>query len=123
MASDQIENYIGHPAFKFFRDYDADCDWSQALQGEIGEYIVVARRAGERYFVGAGTNSDARVVELPLDFLEPGVKYTAHRYADVEGAPENVAISSEVVDSSMVLTLSMLPSGGQAISFIPIEAG
>lgn len=119
MASDQIENYIGHPAFKFFRDYDADCDWSQALQGEIGEYIVVARRAGERYFVGAGTNSQARVVELPLDFLEPDVKYTAERYADVEGTPQNVAISSEVVDSSMVLTLSMSPSGGQAISFIP----
>lgn len=123
MASDQIENYIGHPAFKFFRDYEADCDWSEALQGEIGEYIVVARRAGKRYFVGAGTNSEARIIELPLDFLEKGVKYTVYRYADVEGAPENVAISSEVVDSSMVLTLSMSPSGGQAISFIPIEAG
>lgn len=121
MASDQIENYIGHPAFKFFRDFDADCDWSQALQGEIGKYIVVARRAGERYFVGAGTNADARIIELPLTFLASGVKYKAERYADVEGSPESVAISSEEVDSSSVLTLSLAPSGGQAITFIPIK--
>lgn len=29
MASDMIENYEGHPAFQFFRDFDADCDWSE----------------------------------------------------------------------------------------------
>ena len=33
MASDLIENYEGHPAFRFFRDFDADCDWSRALAG------------------------------------------------------------------------------------------
>lgn len=32
MAADLIENYEGHPAFRFFRDFDADCDWSKALQ-------------------------------------------------------------------------------------------
>ena len=30
MAADLIENYEGHPAFRFFRDFDADCDWSKA---------------------------------------------------------------------------------------------
>lgn len=48
MAADLVENYDGHPAFRFFRDYEADCDCSRALQGEIGDYIVVVRRAGER---------------------------------------------------------------------------
>ena len=31
MASDMIENYEGHPAFQFFRDFDADCDWSEEM--------------------------------------------------------------------------------------------
>ena len=31
MASDMIENYEGHPAFQFFRDFDPDCDESKAL--------------------------------------------------------------------------------------------
>ena len=65
MASDLIENYDGQPGFKFFRDFNADCDWSEALMGEIGRYIVVARRAGESYFIGAGTDSEARTPELP----------------------------------------------------------
>ena len=47
MASDLIENYEGHPAFRFFRDFDADCDWSRALAGEPGEFVAVVRRAGE----------------------------------------------------------------------------
>ena len=62
MAADLIENYEGHPAFRFFRDFDADCDWSKALQGEIGDYIVVARRAKDRYFLGAGTDEKARTL-------------------------------------------------------------
>ena len=89
MAADLIENYEGHPAFRFFRDFDADCDWSKALQGEIGDYIVVARRAKDRYFLGAGTDEKARTLVQKLDFLEPGVTYTATIYADAPDAGRN----------------------------------
>lgn len=82
MAADLIENYEGHPAFRFFRDFDADCDASEALQGGISDYIVVVRRAGDRYFLDAGTDDEARILELRLDFLAPGVHYTATVYAD-----------------------------------------
>lgn len=122
MAADQIENYEGHEAFQFFRDFNADCDRSRALAGEIGKYIVVARQAGDRFFVGAGTNSEARTVELPLDFLEPGVEYTATVYADVEGASDRVSISRVRVNShSAPLQIRMAATGGQAISFIPVK--
>lgn len=122
MAADQIENYEGHEAFQFFRDFNADCDWSRALSGEIGKYIVVARRSGNRYFVGAGTNSEARDVELPLDFLTPGVEYTATVYADIDEAPDRVAITTVRVNSqSAPLKMHLAATGGQAISFIPVE--
>ncbi len=121
MAADQIENYEGQEAFKFFRDFNADCDWSEALQGEIGKYIVVARRAGDRFFVGAGTNSEARAIELPLSFLNPGVEYMAEIYADVEAAPEKIAIERRKVTATDSLTIRMASAGGQAISFIPVE--
>lgn len=119
MAADQIENYEGHEAFKFFRDFNADCDWSEALAGEIGKYIVVARRAGDRYFLGAGTNSEARTLSVPLDFLEKGIRYTAEIYADVEDHPEKVAIKRMTVTSEDTLPVVMAATGGQAISFIP----
>ena len=74
MASDMIENYEGHPAFQFFRDFDADCDWSEALQGEPGEFVAVVRKAKDNYFLGATTNEEARTLTIPLDFLEKDKK-------------------------------------------------
>ena len=70
MASDLIENYEGHPAFRFFRDFDADCDWSRALAGEPGEFVAVVRRAGENYFLGAATvpMPIGRRIPLPIPF-------------------------------------------------------
>ena len=134
MACDLIENYEGHPAFQFFRDFDADCDWSKALAGEIGDYIVVARRAGEKYFIGAGTNYEGRTVSVALDFLKKGVTYKARVYADDLNAPVVTEpdgtqaqdktcyrIDELTVTSEDTLEIAMAPNGGQAISFIPID--
>lgn len=70
MAADMIENYEGHPAFRFFRDFDADCDWSEALAGEPGEYVAIVRKAKDKYFLGAATDEEARSIDVKLDFLE-----------------------------------------------------
>lgn len=122
MAADQIENYEGHPAFRFFRDFDADCDWSEALQGEIGDWIVVARRAGERYFLGAGTNAEARTVVQPLRFLRPGVTYTARIYADDPASELRTAyrIEERQLTSADSLRIVMAPEGGCAVTFEPL---
>lgn len=121
MAADQIENYEGQPGFQFFRDFNADCDWSEALQGEIGKYIAVVRRAGDRYFLGAGTNSEARTLEVPLTFLDKNTVYTAAIYADdvKTNNPENLIITTREVTSADTLTIDMAATGGQAVTFIP----
>ena len=134
MACDLIENYEGHPAFQFFRDFDPDCDWSEALAGEIGDYIVIARRAGENFFLGAGTDAEARTVEVALDFLKPGVTYEAAIYADDLDAPEVIQpdgtrapdktcyrIEKRNVTSADSLEIIMAADGGQAVSFIPAK--
>lgn len=120
MAADQIENYEGHPAFEFFRQFDADCSWSKALQGEIGKYIVVARRAGEKFFLGAGTNSEARTLTVSLDFLTPGVTYNAIVYAD-GSARDAVEITRRPVTAADSLEVKMAATGGQAVVFIPAK--
>ena len=121
MAADQIENYEGQDAFDFFRDFNADCDRSEALQGEIGQYIVVMRQAGDRYFLGAGTNKSARTLAQPLTFLKDGVVYDAVIYADKSDSdnPEDIVIENRKVTSTDTLTIFMNPSGGQAITFMP----
>jgi len=124
MACDLIGNYEGHPAFQFFRDFDPDCDASEALQGEVGEWIAVVRRAGDRYFYGATTDANAREVVQPLSFLKEGVRYTATVYADApdaswESNPYAYTITNMSVSSEDTLTFRLATSGGVAVSFIP----
>lgn len=122
MASDLVEHYEGHPAFQFFRDFDADCDWSKALDGEPGQFVVVVRKADDSYFLGATTNEEARQVRINLDFLEPYRAYRATIYADAEDTdwqtnPMTYRIEEKIVTSEDVLDIVMAPGGGQAITF------
>ena len=126
MASDLVEHYVGHPAFQFFRDFDADCDWSEALQGEPGEFIAIVRKAKGKYFLGVTTNQEARTLQVSLDFLEKGRQYKAVIYADGEDAdwennPTSYRIEEKTVSASDILEVVMAKGGGQAVSFLPVE--
>ena len=120
MASDMIEHYEGHPAFQFFRDFNPDCDWSEALQGEPGEYVAIVRRAGEDFFLGAATNGSAREIEIPLTFLEKGKSYEATIYSDGDDAhwktnPTSYKIEKKTVSSNDTLFVKMAAGGGCAV--------
>lgn len=126
MASDLVENYERHPAFQFFRDFDTDCDFSRALQGEPGEFVAIVRRAGGKYFLGAVTNDDARELSVPLDWLEEGKTYEAVIYSDGPQAdwktnPTAFEITRREVTSADVLNLKLASGGGAAVTFIPQE--
>lgn len=126
MASDLVEHYEGHPAFQFFRDFDPDCDESEALAGEPGEFVVIARKAKQNYFLGASTNEEPRSLPLSLGFLEKGKTYKAVIYADGDKAdwksnPTDYQILEKEVTSGDTLTIRMAAGGGQAISFMPVR--
>jgi alpha-glucosidase len=126
MAADLPENYEGKPAFQFIRDVAVDWETSKTIDGRIGDYVIVARKAknSNDWFLGAITDEEGRTFNVPLNFLTPGRKYTAEIYADGPGAnwatnPLPVSISKRVVDSSTSLSVVLAPGGGQAIRFTP----
>ena len=124
MASDMIEHYEGHPMFQFFRDYNPDCDWSEALQGEPGEYIVVVRRAGEDFFLGAATNGSAREVAVPLMFLPKNHDFVATIYSDGDDAhwktnPTSYKIEKKIISHNDTLFINMAAGGGCAVTLSP----
>ena len=126
MASDMIEHYEGHPAFQFFRDFNPDCDWSEALQGEPGEYVAIVRRAETNFFLGAATNGEARSIEIPLTFLGKGKSYEATIYADGDDAhwetsPTSYKIEKKTVSSNDSLLIKMAAGGGCAVNFRILE--
>ncbi|MBE6335293.1 MAG: glycoside hydrolase family 97 protein [Lentimicrobiaceae bacterium] len=124
MASDMIEHYEGHPMFQFFRDFNPDCDWSEALQGEPGEYIVVVRRAGEDFFLGAATNGSAREVAVPLTFLSENQDFIATIYSDGDDAhwktnPTSYMIEKKIISHNDTLFINMAAGGGCAVTLSP----
>lgn len=124
MASDMIEHYKDHPAFQFFRDFNPDCDWSEALQGEPGEYIAVVRRAGTNFYLGATTDGSARDITVPLSFLPKNSQYTATIYADGDNAhwktnPTSYKIENTTISHNDTLFIKMAAGGGCAVTFSP----
>ncbi len=125
MVMDLPENYRARPdAFQFIKDVPADWDKSIALSGEIGEYLVIARkdRNSDDWYVAAHTNEHARKVDFPVNFLQEGDKYLAQIYrdgdnADFESKPYDIVIEEKVVTSDQTLTFDLGRSGGVAIRF------
>lgn len=108
------------PAMQWFDECPTTWDETRAIGGEPGEYVAVARRCGNRWFLGAMTNEEARTIQIPLAFLGEG-KWQAMVFADGSRAPEprrtKVDIARREVDAAAILTVAMQPSGGQAILF------
>ena len=130
MAADLPENYEAQMApFQFIKDVPTDWEQTQALQGEVGDYVVIARQerkarhySGNDWYLGAITNEDARNITVPLSFLKPGKSYEAQIYQDGKKAdwqtnPYDVDISKRKVTSKDTLTLHLAAAGGAAIRF------
>ena len=127
MAADLPENYEGHPAFQFIRDVAVDWEQTKVLNGEVGDYITVARqeRGADRWFIGSVTDENARNLTVKLDFLEKGKKYQATMFVDAPDAhwndnPTAYEIKKLEVESNSELQLKLAPGGGAAISVLPL---
>src|SRR5258705_2315571 len=83
MAADLPENYVGKPAFQFIRDVAVHWETSKTIDGEIGDYVIVARKAknSDDWVPGAITHAEGRTLSAPLNFLAPGRQSTAHAYS------------------------------------------
>lgn len=123
MACDLPEHYKGNPAFNFIKEVGVNWERTVVIDGEIGEYIVIARqeRETEDWFIGAATNQTSRSFTLDTDFLDKGVTYKATIYKDGESAhyrdnPKEISIVEMEVKRGDKITFSAAEGGGAAIS-------
>ena len=112
--------YKGEKELDFWKNCPTVWDESKALQGEIGEYIVQARRSGNDWFVGAMNGLQARDITLnTADFLQKGKKYRVEIYNDnpALNTRTKVASAMQTIKAGKILKLHLLPSGGAALRF------
>ena len=122
MAADFIENYEDVPAFQFIKDVPVDWDTTVVINGEIGEYVTIARRDrnSQDWYLGSITNEEARTFDVDLSFLDAKGGYTAEIYADGPKAdwelnPYEMSIGNESVGTSYEIKLAR--GGGHAVRF------
>ena len=126
MAADLLENYEANPRpFQFIKDVPVDWEDTRVLNGEVGDYVTIARkeRGGDNWYLGSLTDEDGRTLNVPLSFLDEGRRYTAQIYRDGDKAnwktaPQDIVIEERSVTRGDTLTLKLAPGGGQAIRFV-----
>lgn len=130
MAADTPENYAKYPnEFKFIRDVPTDWQDTRVLNGEIGDYVTIARkeRGGEGWYIGGVGDEGERTVTFKLDFLTAGKKYRAEIYRDGDDADyrtekrHSIIIEKKDLTSADSLTMRMAPGGGFAIRLMPTK--
>ena len=92
-------------------------DDSVGLGGEVGKYILMARRSGDTWYVGGTTNWDERDITLDLSFLGSG-KWQAEIYRDGMNADRHATDFKhefKTVAAGDKLDIHMAPGGGFAI--------
>ncbi|MGB3725278.1 MAG: glycoside hydrolase family 97 protein [Glaciecola sp.] len=130
MAADLPENYEDKSApFQFIKDVPTDWEETRALQGEVGEFVVIARKekqhrdySGDDWYLGAITNEEERDISVSLDFLSSNAKYEAQIYRDGDKVdyktnPYDIIIESKNVKKGDTITFRLAPAGGAAIRF------
>jgi hypothetical protein len=125
MACDLPENYENQSAFQFIGEVGTDWEQSLTLDGEVGDFVVIAREEKETgfWFVGGISDENEREVILDFDFLDKNQTYLATFYKDTENShyrenPLAIDILSMDITNGESNTLRMQEGGGFAISLV-----
>lgn len=124
MLADIPEHYEDVPEFQFLEDVPTTWDDTKAINGKIGEYVTIARKSGRAWYVGSMTGQDARILPVPLCFLDTNTWYAATIYGDaletdLETNPDQVQITKVLVQSTDTVVAHLTTGSGQAIKLEP----
>lgn len=110
--ADKPEVYLNSPAKSLLTHLPASWDESHLLAGEPGDYVNMARRSGDDWYIGIICNKK-QDAEVDLSFLEDGTYY-ASVYKDGE-TKEDIAVEMRTVTSEDVLIIPLAEKGGASI--------
>ncbi len=108
--------YQNEDCTRYITSVPTTWDETRALEAKVGEYVVVAKRKGNKWFVGGITNGESRDFKLKLDFLGAGQhKMTAFKdgvNADYQAMHYNKV--EQTVTSATTVDVHMERNGGWA---------
>ena len=124
MVADYPSAYEGEPGFEFIRNVPTTWDQTVVPAAELQEYVVIARRKGNRWFLGALNNSKTRSLDLAFDFLPEGKKYSVSLYTDAKDAdtnPNHLIKTEREIQKGDTLNIGMAAGGGAVMELISLN--
>ena len=114
---------LGQPGADFLKIVPTVWDDTRFLDGYPGEYIVMAKRSGKQWFIGAMNNRMKRIVEIETSFLPSG-EYELEYWADAKNAdkkPTEVSKKKVRFAAGKSLSIKMVSGGGYVGVITPVK--
>lgn len=111
----QSDYYREAECTKFLVDIPVEWDDLVTLDSKIGDYVVMARRNGNSWYVAAVTDWTSRELKLDLSFLPKGKKYKMEVFRDgVNADIRAIDYKHEFmeVEGGEILNVSLASGGG-----------
>ena len=103
MFADTPTNYAKEPEYtSFIASLPRFYDEKRVLSGRMGEYIVVARRSGNDWYIAGLTDWNSRDIEIDWSFLDKGHKYIIQAITDSDRATEYKYSETTPAELSMI---------------------
>lgn len=123
MLADSPSNYLEEPeCMEFLSAVPVEWDETVVLEAAVGDYLVLARRNGENWYLGAITDDEQRELELPLSFLGSG-RFSLTAWRDGVNAgrhAEDFKRVERAVLASDSLRIDLSAGGGYAAIIRPL---
>lgn len=117
MLCDSPTEYMKEPqSLEFISQIPTTWDESVAINGEVAEYVTIARRKGDDWYIGGITNWDERDMKIDLSFLSDG-EYKITLFRDGVNAHRkgiDYQYKQYNVKSTDSLDVHLAPGGGFA---------
>ena len=117
MLSDSPSNYLREPeAMEFLAAVPTVWDETRVLDAKISQYVLLARRNGSDWYVGAMTDWTPRDLEIDFSFLPDG-NFTLDSYEDGVNADRNASDyrkTTKQINRTTKMKIHLAPGGGFA---------
>ena len=122
MLADNPSNYLREPeCTKFIASVPVVWDETKVIHAKVGDYVVVARRSGKDWHIGALTDWTKREFSIDLSFLPAG-SYDITSFADGMNAdrfPSDFKKSLTPVTAGSTITINLVAGGGWVARISP----
>ena len=116
MLCDSPTHYEREPDYtRFVAEIPTVWDETRVLQGEVGEYIITARRRGDTWYIGGISNWEARDVTVDLSFIGDGSHKATTATDGVNAHRKGSDYEIKTMEMVTPMEVHMAPGGGFVI--------